>query len=90
MKMSDLYKKFPSAIDSPAEHAFAVTPTNTTELNIATRSLYVGGSGNLNVILVGDTANTLFVGVGAGTILPIRVKVVHATNTTATNIVGLY
>jgi hypothetical protein len=55
-----------------------------------TKGLYVGGAGNLNLLLAGDTAPVVFVGVAAGTVLPVRVAKVMATNTTATNLVGLY
>lgn len=68
-------------------HGAAITPTN--GATIKYKSLYVGGAGSLNVILAGDTANTSFAAVPAGTTLWISVSCVHATGTTATNIVGL-
>lgn len=53
--------------------------------------LYIGGAGNLVVIMAQDTTNTLvtFNGVVAGTFLPIQVKRVSSTST-ATNIMGLW
>jgi hypothetical protein len=53
--------------------------------------LYIGGAGNLIVVMAQDTTNTLvtFNGVVAGTFLPIQVKKVSSTST-ATNIMGLW
>lgn len=72
----------------PASRAFAITPNDSTDLTRWTRSVYVGGSGNLSVILVGDTAAVTFTNLQAG-YHPLRVKRVRSTGTTATNIVGL-
>ena len=51
--------------------------------------LYVGNSGDVEVLMEsGSTA--IFTGVPTGTFLPILVKQVIATNTTATNMLALY
>jgi hypothetical protein len=75
--------------EQPAIGAEVVTPHDTNELTYASRGLWVGGAGNVNVVtLAGNTV--LFSGIAAGTLLPIRVKQVKSTNTTATLIVSLY
>lgn len=92
----DYFGKFYSHLDSPAEGAFAVTPEANTEatFEVYTRSLYVGGAGDVEVLMVSDTANTLqtvtFTNVQAGTILPVRAACVYAGGTTANGIIGLY
>ena len=51
--------------------------------------LYVGDSGNVNVVM--ESGNTiLFTGVPGGSFLPILVKQVLASSTTATNMLALY
>lgn len=71
-----------------AYDAAAVTPADDGALRV-TRALYVGGAGNVKVdMTLGNTVT--FVGVVAGTILPIQVSRVYNTDTTATNIVALY
>lgn len=67
--------------------AFAITPSDVTIIP-ACRGLFVGGAGNIAVVMAGGTSVT-FTGVVAG-ILPIQVSQVKATGTTATNIVALY
>lgn len=87
--------KFYDGITGPVVGGFAVTPNNTLVYTNdgttppVTRSLWVGGSGDVAVVTIDDSAIT-FKGVGAGTLLPIRVKQVKATGTTATDIVGVY
>ena len=74
---------------SPALKAFAITPNDTTGMSLPVRALYIGAGGNLVVIPIGQTTSVAFVGVQAGTVLPIAAKLVLATGTTATSIVGL-
>jgi hypothetical protein len=72
----------------PAHHAMAVTPSNTNDLPAASTAIYVGGSGNLRVTMLGGELVT-FTGLAAGW-HPIRVTRVWATSTTATNIVAVW
>lgn len=77
-----------SDIDDPASDAFAVTPSDADYFAKPARALYVGGAGNVVVVTPGGNAIT-FVGVAAGSILPVRCYHVNSTSTTATSIVGL-
>ena len=73
--------------NAPAIHGAVVTPHDTNEQ--VYRSLWVGGVGNVNLRFIGDTTDTLITAVPAGTLLPFAVKLVLATNTSATLIIGL-
>lgn len=64
-------------------------------------ALYIGGAGNVSVIMAeknGNTTtvtapatqNTAFIGLGAGSFMPIQVVNVRANRTTATEILGLW
>jgi len=76
-------------ITRPAEGVEAVTPSDATNLTNNARGLYVGVTGNVSVVTItGDTA--VFVGVPAGSIIPLRIKRVNSTSTTATDMVALY
>jgi hypothetical protein len=74
---------------APAAGAFAVTPHDTNELTYWSRSLWIGGAGTVKVTMVDGTVVT-FTGVPAGTILPVRAKIVWSAGTTATTILALY
>lgn len=74
---------------APAISAGAVTTSDSTNLSSFARALYVGVGGNIAAVMPNDDVVT-FSNVPTGTILPVRVKRVNATNTTATNIVALF
>jgi len=77
---------------APPVNAFAITPNDGANLSSSVRGIFVGGAGTIKVDMVGTgTAVTFTVGTNAvGFILPIQVKKVYATGTTATGLVGLY
>jgi len=77
-----------SELQSPASDALAVTPSDVTVFGTRTRGIYIGGGGTLEVKMVDGTVVT-FVGVVAGSVLPIRVTQVRAAST-ATSIVALF
>lgn len=76
--------------------AAAVTPSNTVDIPSVSGGtsnngcvLYVGGAGNLTVDTVGGDTIT-FTGVLGGSFIPVQVKRVYSTGTTATSIVALW
>lgn len=86
--MVDKFKSHYSHLESPAEGAFSITPNDSTDLTTSTRSIYIGGDGDLNVDMI-DGTTVLFTAVKAGSVIPIRVSRVRSTSTTATALVGL-
>lgn len=78
-----------NSIDSPASGGEAVTAHDTNEFATVSRGIYVGGAGNVAAVMADGSVLT-FVGVPAGTLLPIRCKRINSTNTTATSMVALY
>lgn len=78
----------PQKLESPAYSAVPVTPDDSNDLTYLTRGVYIGGTGNLAVIMAGGQTVT-FNGAVAGTILPIAVKRVLASGTTATGVVAI-
>jgi hypothetical protein len=77
-----------SRIDtSPGTKHQLIAPHDSNNLAIAFRSIIVGGKGNLAVVDEDDVVVTYENFVGR---LPFVPKRINATNTTATNIVGIY
>ena len=79
-----------------AGRAAAVTPSNTVDIPSITGGtsnngcvLYVGGDGDIKVTTAGGDEVT-FVGLSAGTFIPVQVLKVWATGTNATDIVALW
>lgn len=78
-----------TAVDVNSSRAAAVTPNDGVDLADFAKELYVSGTGDVAVITVGGDTVT-FTAVPAGTVLPIRVRRVLSTGTTATNIVAMF
>lgn len=86
--MADPWANAPGGITGPITRVVAVTPSDATNLQDTARALYVGGAGNV-VLLVNGTTVTL-TAVAVGVWHPIRFDRVNATNTTATAILAGY
>ena len=71
-----------------SQDGFPITPNDSTVFPQSTRAIWVGGTGAVAVTMVNGTVLT-FTGVPSGTLLPLQVQKVMATNTTATALVGL-
>lgn len=77
---------------APYTRAVDVTPDDDNDLSEVTRGIHAHGAGShhdLSVILQGDD-NPVVIAIAKGDILPLRVRRVRATDTTATTIVALY
>lgn len=90
--MADRFEKQVTLLDSVISDGFAASANSANTFTQATRALYVGGAGDVEVqMLTYNQSNTVlkFAGVPAGTVLPIR-AVALTGNTTATDVVGLF
>lgn len=67
----------------------AVTPSDTAELSTVSRALWVGTGGNVVVVMFDRTTATI-ANVPDSTLLPIRVRQVKSTGTTASGITSWY
>ena len=80
-------------VTNPAINAKLITPADTDLADgLYTRGIYVGVTGDLAVRMVGDLGDedVVFTAVPAGSIIPIVVRQIRLTGTTATNIVILF
>jgi hypothetical protein len=88
---ANLAKLFVSGTPGPGEVAFDVNINASLYPAGYCGGIYIGGDGNLVLVMAADTTDTLvtFNNVKAGTFLPIQVKKVSSTST-ASNIVALW
>lgn len=77
--------------NAPGANAVALTKSDTDALLVPSRWLWVGGTGDVTVIMEYDNTNTpvTFKAVPVGR-LDVRIKYLMSTNTTATNIVAVF
>lgn len=90
MAAIDIYQSNSIGLDSPPRKGFAVTPHDTNQLSNVSRGLWVGGNGDVSVILADDSVAITLSAVPAGTLLPLQAKIVKSSGTTATLIIALY
>lgn len=72
-----------------ARNAVAVTPSDSVDLDVPCRALYIGVSGDVSVEMLEDGSAIVHKNAMVG-ILPIMVTRVNATGTTATDIISYY
>lgn len=83
-QQSQIFNNDGTPVDFQATKGKNVTPSDTVILSPG--SLYVGTGGNINVVLVNDSSPILFTNVQDGTFMPIKVKQIYSTDTTASDI----
>jgi len=84
----DPFAGFGGAPGGPYITGAAVTKSDTVDFPKVASALWVGGTGNVVVVMADGTVLT-FTAVPAGTLLKVRCIRVNSTNTTATNMVWL-
>lgn len=73
----------------PANYAFEITPSDSTDITSLHKGIWVGTSGDLVVQMWEDSGTVTLKGAVAGTLIPIRCKRVYSTGTTAADLVAL-
>lgn len=86
--MPDIFEDRSSGLESPGYDAAAVTPSDSNDLQVTSRAIYVGTRGDLRVTAASGSVVT-FVNLPEG-FLPMRVSRVHASGTTAADIVAVW
>ncbi|MCE9552626.1 MAG: hypothetical protein K8T91_04510 [Planctomycetes bacterium] len=77
-------------LNSPADDGFVISKSDTEFLAQVPRGIYVGVGGDIKVDLVHSGTALVFKNVASGCILPVRATRVYSTDTTATDMIGLY
>lgn len=81
-----------SALEQPAKHLVSISPNDSTDLSQPVRGIYVGGGGDLVLVAINDAdgATQTLTAIPQGTFVPVITKRVMATNTTASQLIGLW
>lgn len=87
--MADIYAHTTPGLSSPAIDGSMIVPNDADDLAHVTRALYVGGGGQIAAQLASGSMVT-FAAVPSGTLLPLRVRRVMSTGTSADGLVGLW
>ena len=83
----DLFRNRVSGLESPGYDGKNLTPDDATDLAHVTRAVWVGVVGDIDVILAsGETVNFK----NASGWMPLRIKRLNETGTTAADIVGVW
>ena len=85
--MTDVFAGRQSGLESPATDLYEIVPDDAADLSLWVRAITATEPGTVRVTAIGGSAATLYV--GAGSVLPVRVRKVWATGTTAAGVVGL-
>jgi hypothetical protein len=83
----DIFKSHALTAAGPATDIVPVTPNNGTDLEVVASALYVETGGTLSIVTVRNQTRSILV--GDQSILPVGVRRVRATGTTATGIHAL-
>lgn len=74
---------------APAQTCFAIVPADAAFLPHVTKGIYVGTGGTLVIVPLRGDQPVSFTNLPSGAILDVRATAVHATGTTAADLVGL-
>ena len=83
----DDFKNRTSGLDSPAFNGAELAGNDGADLAHTTRALWIGGVGDISVVLASGDAVTFK---NASGWMPLRVQRLNATGTTATDIVAVW
>ena len=85
----DPFNDMPNTLTTPARDATAVVPSDTVDLTVTPRAIYVGVTGHVSATMPGGQTVTLQ-NVAGGTLLPVRAQRINATGTTASGIIAFW
>lgn len=85
----DNFSNSSDSLIAPAQFCFEITPSDTQELQVVTKAVYVGQGGDVTLLAIDNASDVTFRNVPTGAILDVRVSAIRATGTSAADIVGL-
>ena len=77
------------SVTSPSRDWFNIAPSDSADLSIIPKAIYVGTGGDLVVTSARTNSEVIFRNVPSGAVLDVRPAAVRETGTTAADLVGL-
>ena len=77
------------SVTSPSRDWFNIAPSDSSDLSIIPKAIYVGTGGDLVVTSARTNSEVIFRNVPSGAVLDVRPAAVRETGTTAADLVGL-
>lgn len=87
--IDDPFKNTANTLSAPAAECFDITASDAQDLPRATKAIYVGVGGDIVLRAVDSDQDVVLQGVSNGAVLPIRVRAVRSSGTSASALVGL-
>lgn len=86
--MSDPYLRYADGAHLPSQAPYAIIPSDSQELPIVPKDIYVGGGGGVVLRGVGGDNDVTYRNLPSASYIAVRARYVRATGTTATDLVG--
>lgn len=85
----DIFSEYPTSLTAPARNGAPITPDDHADFAQVTRAIYVGQTGSV-VVRLPEGGVVTFANAQAGSLLPVRIRGVNATGTSAAGLVALW
>lgn len=89
MPAINTFEPFYTTLNDPTENLEEITPSDSAELNFISRAVLATTGGIITVDMAGTGTNKP-IPIAAGQFLPIRIKKVYATGTSASGLISFY
>lgn len=84
----DKYQNFSDAPDTPSRAPYAVVPSDTAELSVVPKGIYVGIGGDVVLRGIDGTEDVTYRNLPDASYLAVRAQFVRATGTTASALIA--
>jgi hypothetical protein len=86
---NDIFSSTADSLIAPARLAFELVPSDTDDLALATKAIYIGSGGDIVLRAIGSETDVTLRNVVSGSVLAIRAQAIRSNGTTASSLVGL-
>jgi hypothetical protein len=85
---TDAFQNFADDTSGPSHAPYSVTPSDSTELPIVPKGIYVGSGGDVTLRGIDGTADVTYRNLPDASYIAVRAQFIRATGTTASNLIA--